>query len=72
MNSKKKVNRPPEETKAMTAIREKIKPEFLNSGNKIKNGTVMLDFGRYKGKYTFSDLFEKDPSYCRWFVNVNK
>ena len=32
----------------------------------------MIDFGRYKGKYTFSDLFEKDPSYCRWFVNANK
>jgi len=70
MSSKKKVNRPPEETKTMMAIKQK--PEFLNSGSKIKNGTTMLDFGRYKGKYTFSDLFEKDPSYCRWFVNVNK
>ena len=61
----------PEETKTMEAINGK-KPEFQHSGNKIKNGDMMLNFGRYRDKYTFSDLFEKDPSYCRWFLNVNK
>lgn len=50
----------------------KAKEEYKHSGNKIKNGTVKIDFGRYKENYTFSDLFEKDPGYCRWFVNVNK
>lgn len=72
MNSKKKPSRQPEETKVMEAIRGKVKPEFQHSGNKIKNGTMMINFGRYRDKYTFSDLFEKDPSYCRWFVNANK
>ena len=63
----------PKDTKAMKLIREsKQEEEFKHSGNKIKNGTIMIDFGRYKNKYTFSDLFEKDPSYCRWFVDVNK
>lgn len=64
----------PKPTKAMETIRESVQPkeEYKHSGNKIKNGTVKIDFGRYKDNYTFSDLFEKDPGYCRWFVNVNK
>ena len=61
-----------EEFKYTESIRGKVRPDFQHSGDKIQNGLVMIDFGRYKNKYTFSDLFEKDPSYCRWFVNINE
>jgi hypothetical protein len=39
----------PKETKTMKIISETQKEEFKHSGNKIKNGTTMIDFGRYKG-----------------------
>jgi hypothetical protein len=45
---------------------------FKYSGISIKNGDQVIKFGKHNGKMTFSDLYEKDPSYCKWFIKASE
>ena len=47
-------------------------PQFTHSGDKIKDGNTKFTFGKYKDLSTFSDVYEQDPGYFKWFQNMNK
>ena len=43
----------------------------IEDKTRIKNSDKLIDFGKYRGKRTFKELFDKDGGYCRWFVNAS-
>ena len=50
-------------TMAMDEIR---KTRFTHSDDKLPNGTLLINFGKYKHTLTFSQLYEQQSNYCKW------
>ena len=54
----------------MTVVQLK---EFLKEKDSAMDiGSTKMEFGQYKGIYTFDDVIEEDPDYCFWSLSTNR